>query len=101
MADTIMCEVDFVDFSDYYKKKSTIHNIANQQMASYVFDMNGEIIPVINNYSFIRSIRKFILRLVPVFLLRYYRRLKVKSNPDLYLCGEKGLTICGVFKKIM
>ncbi|MDR2410740.1 MAG: hypothetical protein LBE13_21880 [Bacteroidales bacterium] len=88
-----------MDFSNYYKKKLTIHNIARQQIASHRFDINGEIIPIINNYSFIRKIRKFILRLIPVFLLRYYRRLRVKSNPDLYLCGKRGLTICGVFQK--
>jgi SAM-dependent methyltransferase len=99
MADTIMCEVDFVDFSNYYKNKVTIHNIACQQIASHRFTINGKIIPVINNSSFIRNIRKFILRLVPVFLLRYYRRLKVKSNPDLYMCGKRGLTICSVFQK--
>jgi SAM-dependent methyltransferase len=100
MANMMMCEVSFVDFSDYYKKRVTIHNIAREQMASHRFNISGEIIPVISNSSFIRIIRKFfILRFVPVSLLRYYRRLKVRFNPDLYLCGKRGLTICAVFQK--
>jgi SAM-dependent methyltransferase len=99
MADTIRCKVSFVDFSDFYKKRATIHNVARQQIASPVFDINGKIVPVIHHSSFIRGIRQFILRLIPIPLLRYYRRLKAGYNPDFCFCGKRGLTICAVFQK--
>jgi hypothetical protein len=95
MANAIESELSFVDFSDYYSKRSAIHNIANQQIASHRFDISGEIIPIIDDFSFIR----FVLSHLPPVVLKYYRKLKTYFNSDLYMCGKKGLTICGVLKK--
>jgi SAM-dependent methyltransferase len=96
IAGKIGCEVDFVDFSDYYRKAKHIYApLTNQLSVAHRFKENGEITPTKSLSLFKKGIRL-------VVTSKIYKRIKSRLFPDKlyhYECKKRGLIICAVYKK--
>jgi len=97
IANKINCEVSFVNFSGWYKKKPSLVDIAKQQTALPVFSKTGDL-NIVRNGFLLHIIKNNICWLIPLWLLKIYRKIKFLLNNNLYFCGEKGAFICAVLK---
>jgi hypothetical protein len=90
IADKLNANVQFTDFTDYYKKRPTFIDIKTQRNIpkQHIFNKDGEIIKQIDDnakaWSWYKRLRFFVAKLFVAKYLYYY---KIKRH---YKCGRKG-----------
>ena len=97
IAREINCEVDFVDFSDYYRNNKThiCVDLSKQHLVTSILRENGEIIAPPLHIKWYRY--KIWSRLIAI-----YKKIKSFVLPGAvfyYSCKERGPITCAVFKK--
>jgi SAM-dependent methyltransferase len=99
MADEINCEVNFLDFNDYYHKKKPVYVYLTKQLSIPPrFSENGEIVfekaTENNDISFFEKIKYLIIT------SKCYKRVQSIINPSkLYRCKKRGLFTCAIYTK--
>ncbi|MBP1637284.1 MAG: type 11 methyltransferase [Bacteroidetes bacterium] len=90
IADVLDLNIKFVNFENYYKDHYAdvrIKNAIRQSIVSTDYKINN---PKRNN-----ALKKILSKKMP-YLKRQYRKIKIALCKNIYICGEKGVTMCAI-----
>jgi hypothetical protein len=96
MANILNANIQYIDFSDYYKKKPTYLDMGKRKEVhetKHIFNKDGDIIVVNNTFS--KRLRSLIARLP--FVKRLYHTL---IHHHYYSCGKRGAGLAVILNKI-
>jgi SAM-dependent methyltransferase len=95
IANRIDANIHFIDFTDFYRTKTTYFVVDEQLSLPHFFNSDGKI-----NYKISRKdkIRCKLLSVIPSFVVTSYRKIKYRSRKNLYKGGKRGNVICAIFK---
>jgi len=101
-------ELNFTDFSGFYKRNYTSYNLRKIRAAlplNPTFDDNGNLYANNKKRNFLREQARLLLSELPATkkvlnnIRSYMRKLKEASNHDIIVCDSRGTVLCAIFEK--